>query len=460
LVERVCEKLNEASGVGSDVPWLLAASGGRDSTVLAYLLWYAKIPFAMAHMNYGLRAAESDRDEQFVRDLAMKMNVQVYVQSVDAAGMKGNRQAVCRRLRYDWMQKLCVEQNFRGILTGHHSADQAETVLMALLKGRGLRARAGMDFKVGLVYRPLLNTSTEEIEEYAATFKIGYVVDSSNQSLRYDRNYIRHVLGPLLTERFPDWQQQLLSSASDCRLASNRVKQTAQAESHRIVAEQTPDFMRWAVIDSVHSSIYLEIARQFIPNRHSLVRLCDLLAGAPHRQLTTGDWLITRTGHELIWEKTNLATADTDNQHINRETYNIEFKSPGIYTLSQEEQLVYRVWANAQERSNDIDEGGTRWVEASWHSPCIFRYWKAGDRIRMEGSGGRKKVSDLLNESAVPPVRRRRTLVMVQGDEILWVLGYRSVSFAGSPEEYPRQAFRLCSLPKQDSSSITNNPQD
>lgn len=461
LVDQVIERLKMANNGSEETLWLLAASGGRDSTALAHLLWQAKIPFALAHMNYKLRLDESDQDEQFVRDLALLLKVPVFVECVDAAQVKGNRQAVCRNLRYSWLQALCNQHAFRGILTAHHATDQAETVLMALMKGRGLRARSGMDYKVGHVYRPLLQAPSEEIEEFVRSSQIDYRVDSSNQSLRYDRNYVRHILAPLLTARFPNWQRHLLDLSADWRSSSNRLGQSAEALTPRIIVERTQDFMCWAVNHSIHSGVYLEIARQFIPNRHFLSRLGDLLEGAPHRRLTAGDWLITRTQSELIWEKTNSATGDPNAPDTNRQTFRVAFTSPGNYTLPTQEQLLYRVWANARERSGDVREGGAQWIEAGLHAPCFLRYWQAGDRIRLPQSGGRKKVSDLLNECRVPPVRRRHVLVLVQGDEILWVLGYRNISFAGSPEEYPRQAFRLCTTASgQDSFTRTNNPQD
>jgi len=458
LVERVVEQLNAAI-IGTDkLPWLLAASGGRDSTVLAHLLWHAKIPFALAHMNYGLRAEESEQDEQFVRNLARTLGVSAYVGRENAAQMKGNRQAICRKLRYNWLETLCRHHGYRGILTAHHADDQAETVLMALLKGRGLRARAGMEFKVGRVYRPLLTSSSEEIEEFVAAFQVEYRSDSSNLSLRYDRNYVRHVLTPLLNARFPNWQQHLLESSVVWRSFSNKLEQSARADAHRIIAEESPHLMRWNIIDSIPKDNYLELARQFIPNRNFLLRLGDLLEGAAHRQLTAGDWLISRTRHELIWEKLDVSAHDPNIQDTKRPPFPIELNSPGVYALTPVDQLLYQVWANAQERSKSMMEGGERWIEARMHTTCYLRYWQAGDRIRLPNSAGRKKVSDLLNEYGVPPVRRRHTLVLVQGDEILWVLGYRSISFAGAPEEYPRQAFRMCTATNQDASSATSNP--
>ncbi len=458
LVDRVVEQLKATMNGSDDSAWLLAASGGRDSTMLAHLLRQAKIPCALAHMNYGLRGEESVRDERFVRDLALHLGVPVYVECVDAAPMIGNRQAICRKLRYNWLHKLCLEHSFIGILTAHHAGDQAETVLMALLKGRGLRARAGMDFTVGRVYRPLLTTSSEEIEEWVTDNEIEYMVDSSNRSLRYDRNYVRHVLTPLLNARFPNWQLHLLERSSVWRSYSNKLEQSALVESHRIIVEDAHGLMRWNIIDSIPTDIYLEMARKLIPNRNSLLRLGDLLEGAPNRQLTAGDWMISRTSHALIWERLDVSACDSNVQDTLQSRFPIELNNPGVYALSSNQQLLYRVWTNALERSNSIVEGGESWIEASMHLPCIVRCWQAGDRIRMAGSGGRKKVSDLLNECAVPPVRRRSILVLVQGNEILSVLGYRSFSFVGSPEEYPRQAFRLCSVSDKDASLMANNP--
>jgi len=450
LVERVSARLeSDPTGEQGGNSWLLAASGGRDSTVLAHLLRQAGIPFALGHMNYRLRPGESDRDEAFVGNLARQLGVLFFVKQVDALAFKGNRQAVCRRLRYEWLRSLCAQHGFRGILTAHHQADQAETVLMALLKGRGMRALAGMDFRVGDLYRPLLDATDDEISQFAQMHGIQWVEDGSNASTRYDRNYVRRVVEPTLTARFPHWQRHVMEQAEQWRLGLKQQAGNARALESEIIVEKRDGFMRWNAGAGMESrEVCLELARAYLSGRGSLSRLGELLDGAPHRKLTAGAWLITRTPEGLVWERTENSTADTRPGAANPTPFAMRLDVPGIYLLPDGSSLEYRVWASEREMSTAEIPARSPLIFTHADALCVVRTWQAGDRIRLPGTRGRKKVSDVLNENKVPPVRRRNALVLVQGDEILSVLGHRNVSFAAHPSVFPCLVFRLLNDPE------------
>jgi tRNA(Ile)-lysidine synthase len=149
---------------------LLAVSGGVDSVVLCELCRRAGFDFAIAHCNFKLRAADSDRDEQFVQTLATKYGVDFYHTEFDTAAIakleKKSIETAARDLRYAWFETIREENGFACIATAHHAGDNIETMLMNFFRGTGIRGLRGMVPKNGRVVRPLLFARRSELEAF------------------------------------------------------------------------------------------------------------------------------------------------------------------------------------------------------------------------------------------------------------------------------------------------------
>lgn len=168
---------------------LIAVSGGVDSVVLCELCKQAKFDFTIAHCNFQLRGAESERDEQFVKNLGNKYGVKVLVKKFEtekyATENKLSTQEAARNLRYEWFEDLInqsTNQPINHLLTAHHSDDNAETIAMNFFRGTGLHGLTGIPGKNGYIKRPLLEISKEELLAYARENNLEFVEDSSNQS--------------------------------------------------------------------------------------------------------------------------------------------------------------------------------------------------------------------------------------------------------------------------------------
>jgi tRNA(Ile)-lysidine synthase len=159
----------------------------------------------LAHLNHGLRGAESDADERFVRDLADAWKLPIVVERREIAGPGIEENA--RRIRYDWLAEVARRRSADWIATGHNADDQAETVLHHILRGTGLAGLVGISANRPLergvrLVRPLLSVTRAEILAYLASEKIEFRVDSSNADVRFTRNRIRHELLPMLTRDY------------------------------------------------------------------------------------------------------------------------------------------------------------------------------------------------------------------------------------------------------------------
>ncbi|WP_432713454.1 tRNA lysidine(34) synthetase TilS, partial [Pedobacter sp.] len=181
---------------------LLTVSGGRDSVLLVHLFKLAGYSCGIAHCNFNLRAEESEADEAFVKKLAATMDMPFYVKHFDtkafAAQHHLSTQMAARTLRYEWFEQLRLEQHYAYIAVAHHQSDAIETVLLNLTRGTGIAGLHGIQPKRGLLIRPLLCFSREEIDEVVNTMHMDYVEDSSNKADKYARNKIRlHVIPQL-----------------------------------------------------------------------------------------------------------------------------------------------------------------------------------------------------------------------------------------------------------------------
>src|SRR5258706_10882133 len=198
---------------------LLAVSGGVDSVVLCELCKQAGYDFSIAHWNFRLREKESERDKEFVGQLAKKWGVEFFLKEFDtekyAQENKLSIQEAARDLRYDWFNELLTTHDSRltTLLTAHHADDNIETLLMNFCRGTGLNGLTGIPLSnSSKICRPLLGFWKEELIEFAKQNKLDFVEDSSNQSSKYARNLFRNEIIPLISKAYPQTKENLLDN--------------------------------------------------------------------------------------------------------------------------------------------------------------------------------------------------------------------------------------------------------
>ena len=201
---------------------LVAVSGGIDSMCLMEKVRQEGGPFAVAHCNFGLRGAESDADEAFVREQAARHGIPCHVKQFDTeafASAEGiSIEMAARRLRYHWFGELCREHGYTAVAVAHNANDNAETLILNLLRGTGLKGITGMkaagyipdpDFGDIPLLRPLLEMTREEIVAFAREHGLNWREDSTNAQTDYKRNKIRNLVFPVFATINPSFVQTL-----------------------------------------------------------------------------------------------------------------------------------------------------------------------------------------------------------------------------------------------------------
>ena len=238
---------------------LVGVSGGADSMALLHMLshWETPLRVTAIHIHHGLRGESADRDEAFVRSYCTEHNVPLVVVRADVAAVATQERLTLeeagRRVRYEQFEMarrdLCADY----VLTAHTADDQAETVLMHLIRGCGIDGLVGIPAVRGNIRRPLLCCSRAEIEEYCTLHDLPYVTDETNVDIKYTRNDVRHRVLPLLREINPAVNDALL-----------RLSNLAQADADYLncVAEE--------VLSSANATVVIvpkkwrNIPRQFV----------------------------------------------------------------------------------------------------------------------------------------------------------------------------------------------------
>ena len=374
---------------------ILALSGGIDSMVLANLLLKAKAQFVLAHCNFHLRGEESDGDEQFVREFAERNGLTLYVKQFEteqyAAEHKLSIEMAARDLRYAWFEELRRELGYDNIAVAHHADDQLETFFINLFRGAGIRGLKGMQPINGNIIRPLLNTSREEIHQYAIENGIQWREDHTNAETQFLRNKIRHELLPVIDGISKEGRASILKSIS--HLASEN-------ELYRELVKEKLDSLRFTRND-VSEQLLFEWLRDYGFNEDQVHFIHEAMNGQPGTSFFSPTHRVTveREGLELtpICQQMDAPVELSYQQLPNDEHFKLD-KSTEIAQLDYD-KLSF---------------------------PLKLRKWQPGDRFHPIGMKGSKLLSDFFVDQKMTTREKEECRVLTTANgEIVWVVGRR-----------------------------------
>ena len=272
MLERVLALTREYDMLPAGGRVLCAVSGGADSVCLLHLLrdltGEGGFTLCAAHFDHQLRGEESRRDAAFVENLCKLWNIPLYSGSADVAeaAKAGGRgiEETARALRYDFLRRTAEEAGADRIATAHNADDNAETLLLHLVRGTGLQGLTGIAPRRGALVRPLLTTSRAEIEDYVDRHRLDYVQDSTNEDQRYTRNYLRHQVMPLLRQCNPQLTQSISQTIGYLRADNDYLN--AQAHQACLAARWAEDdlVIEAGIIAALPSAVAPRAARRLL----------------------------------------------------------------------------------------------------------------------------------------------------------------------------------------------------
>lgn len=402
---------------------LLAVSGGLDSMVMAELTHRIKQPFAIAHVNFGLRGADSDADALFVGNKAADYGVPFHLTHFDTAALAAARkisiQMVARELRYDWFTRLIEEQRYTGVATAHHLNDVLETMLFNLTRGTGLAGLHGIAPGQDGVVRPVLFATRAQLAAFADEQALAYREDSSNADDKYARNRIRHHVVPVLTELNPGLWQTLPHTLERLRAAEVLMKtELARSWQEIAVKQGTQTLLPIAALNGLSEPAFrlAEWLKPFGFMANQAGEMVDCLT-KPVGQLFTS--ATHRVWHERDGLVLELLSVPADYEISLPDWPQTSVPMPGRFALTVEvisRPTPFTPFADPNTAYLDADK---------LQFPLTIRPWRQGDRMRPLGMGGHKLVSDVLNDMKISRTEREQTAVLVSGHEIAWVIGRR-----------------------------------
>ncbi len=410
-------KKNELFSSGNKI--LLAVSGGKDSVLMLHLFKALGVDIGVAHCNFGLRADEAQRDENFVRILADALDLLFYVTHFEtkkyAAENKVSTQMAARTLRYAWFEEIRLANGYDYIALAQHQNDAIETVLINLTRGTGISGLHGILPKRDRLIRPLLFLNREQINRFIEEENIAFVEDSSNSSTNYTRNKLRLQVIPHLREINPHLEKTFAENIARFALLENFVDlQVAQLRKEMIIRKADGWYLSLAEIAKLNPQQFLlyELLKPFhftAPIVEEILNSLSAVSGTHFFSLS----------HQAIINRNDLVIVEKNattlfNQFIHPSAAKTDF---GDYSISLRFSIEIKFEIDAAKAFVNADK---------LIFPLVLRKWQNGDKFIPLGMRQPKKVSDFFIDEKVPLHLKHHTPILVNGNgEIIWIAGMR-----------------------------------
>lgn len=412
---------------------VVALSGGSDSVGLLHLLLELKeldLRITAAHYNHRMRGKESERDAKFCRQISKALKIEFEYGEVgddDYSGdkRKGLSEEAARELRYRFLKNVLEKRGADKIATAHTMNDQAETVIMRVIRGSGSRGLAGIPPVNGNIVRPLIKVTKQEIEAYLKSSHVKWKEDSSNRSLRFRRNRIRLELFPALRDINPGIDQVLSRSAEILRIESEFIDGCVDRAYGTVVSKQPFGYYVGKVKEYLlcHKAVRLGILRKTFELIKGDIKQISLV------HLLTADDMIEK-------EKASGEAVLPYNVKISKgyglfcvsrvpgpeKSYSYTIGGLGSYRFNNGLEVTL---SKTSDRSGWEDEMEGFFSAGKIKFPLVVRNYEPGDRFRPLGMRKFKKIKDLFIDQKIPRFLRRSVPIFETTDGVVWVGGVR-----------------------------------
>jgi tRNA(Ile)-lysidine synthase len=421
LINQFSEFFSKPEYLPSQHRFAVAISGGVDSVVLAHLCHLNNFNFILLHCNFQLRAEESVRDEQFVRELASQYKVEIHVERFNTSGYSNEHkisiQQAARDLRYNWFNQVVQNKKADYTLLAHHANDNTETLLMNFFRGTGLHGLTGMpQFQpYGHCLRPLLHISRNDILNFANEQQLSWVEDSSNASDDYTRNFFRHKVIPEIQTVFPQVENNLQKNIERFSATLELYNVLTQQFISKLEKQLPGNAVQYPVnrlLPLKNTSLLYEIIRRYGFTEKQLPDVIHLLSAETGRYISNKDFRIIRHRHWLIITGVQKSAPVIP---IEKDQKVVLFEDKQIQI---ENSIAERLKINNDTCVAQLDARHIDW-------PLMLRKWKAGDYFYPLGMKKKKKLARFFIDQKLSKPEKENCWVLESGKKIIWIAGHR-----------------------------------
>ena len=411
---------------------LLAVSGGVDSMCMADLFLNSAVGkrFALAHCNFRLRGEESDSDEALVREWAESHGIIFIKKDFDTLGYAASKgisvEMAARELRYGWFAEVCRERGFPALAVAHNANDNAETMILNMLRGTGVKGMTGMRRSSSLpgsdarLIRPLLGFPRKDIHEYAVSHGLLWHEDSTNADSAYKRNCVRNEIFPLFERLNPSFLATLnedmerfaqVQSVADeyVRLVSAEVVRTGSEglptiDHQKLTSKKDWEYVLFRLLEP------FGFASPVVSDLADLLRRGGTVSG---KTFVSDEYSVVTTAGEIVISQVAGLVEETA----------LTIEDPGTYSL---DGIRFSVSLSDDVKNVRTAVGETRFDSVRIPFPFTIRHWRNGDWMRPSGMRGRKKLSDMFVDLGLGLPEKRKALVIAdEGSRVLALIGHR-----------------------------------
>lgn len=421
MVRKAIAHFLEEYRIPIDAGFILAVSGGADSVSMLHAFHSLNLRILVLHCNFSLRGGESDEDELFVGRFCASRGITCKIQHFDTtryAKEKGiSIEMAARELRYAWFREMKQEYGMNYIVVAHHADDVAETVFINLCRGTGIKGLTGIQPVNGDILRPLLGCSKEEILQYTTTHQLDFRTDSTNNTLDYVRNKIRHRIIPACKEINPSFLKTMEENCTVLKETEKIFRYGLQQLRQEITDKQGDeillDITKTLASPAPYTLLY-EILAPIGFNKTQIKDILDSHDSLPGKQFRAGNHILVKDRtcwrlYEDFDRPHTLRTIESGGRFdIDGHTFEITvFPRPANFEISPDPTIAC------------LDAEIAKF-------PLTVRHWQTGDFFCPIGmKKNKKKISDFFTHQKMSAKQKQECLLLLSGNDIAWVIGHR-----------------------------------
>jgi len=448
LREQILHTISEFDMFRAGDKVLIGVSGGPDSVALLHLLnemtAELNIELGIGHLDHGLRPSATAEEALFVQGLADALNLACHREKATIDPTCGSLEERARKMRYAFFHRIAETHLYTKIALAHHADDNAETVLMHLLRGSGIRGISGIPpvGKNGIV-RPLIGSSRADILAFLKESAHAYRVDATNTDLRFTRNRIRHQLLPMLEKEFnPNITKTLNQAATIYRQEDQWLDHQADEWLPEVQSNSTARGFELNVhgLAKLPTAIQRRLIRNALRTWRGHIRgltadhvqtLLEMAGPGCRNQRTNlpAGIRVERSASGLVFSHTSNPRKAWDSPPGPTFCYSIASAEtiPAQLTLTEADCcLAFSTHRRSNRQTTRPRDPRTIVLDLEQlHFPLTIRNFQPGDCMRPFGLNGTQKIKQLFIDRKIPPRQRKRIPILISDQDVIWVAGLR-----------------------------------